>query len=63
LLGDPVYGRTKQAHRELLETLHFHRQALHAARLGFIHPVKSIGLAFESEMPDDMQELFNSLIV
>jgi 23S rRNA pseudouridine1911/1915/1917 synthase len=63
LLGDPVYGRTKQAHRELLETLHFHRQALHAARLGFIHPVKSIALAFESEMPDDMQELFNSLIV
>src|SRR5436305_1189986 len=32
LLGDPVYGRTKQAHRAILETLGFRRQALHAAR-------------------------------
>ena len=63
LLGDPVYGRTKQAHRELLETLNFHRQALHAARLGFIHPVKNTVLAFDSEMPADMQELFNFLNV
>jgi 23S rRNA pseudouridine1911/1915/1917 synthase len=63
LLGDPVYGRTKQAHRELLETLDFHRQALHAARLGFIHPVKNTVLAFDSEMPADMQELFNFLNV
>jgi 23S rRNA pseudouridine1911/1915/1917 synthase len=63
LLGDPVYGRTKQAHRSILETLHFHRQALHAARLGFIHPVESIALAFDSEMPADMQELFDTLYV
>lgn len=63
LLGDPVYGRTKQAHRQLLETLHFRRQALHATRLGFIHPVKSIALAFDSEMPADMQELFGTLVV
>ena len=63
LLGDPVYGRTKSQHREILETLDFRRQALHAAHLGFIHPVKSHALAFESEMPADMQELFNKLIV
>ncbi|MHA6722903.1 RluA family pseudouridine synthase [Sphingomonas sp. RS2018] len=63
LLGDPVYGRTKPAHRAVLETLHFRRQALHAARLGFIHPVTSAALAFESEMPADMQELFNQLHV
>jgi 23S rRNA pseudouridine1911/1915/1917 synthase len=61
LLGDPVYGRTKQAHRQILETLNFRRQALHAAHLGFIHPVTSIALAFESEMPADMQELFDTL--
>jgi 23S rRNA pseudouridine1911/1915/1917 synthase len=63
LLGDPVYGRTKPAHRALLETLGFKRQALHAARLGFIHPVNSNALAFDSEMPADMQELFSHLCV
>jgi 23S rRNA pseudouridine1911/1915/1917 synthase len=63
LLGDPAYGSMRKAHRELLETLEFRRQALHAAHLGFIHPVKSHALAFESEMPADMQELFNNLIV
>ena len=63
LLGDPVYGRTKPVHRSILETLDFRRQALHAARLGFIHPVESITLAFDSEMPADMQELFDRLNV
>jgi 23S rRNA pseudouridine1911/1915/1917 synthase len=63
LLGDPVYGSTRKSHRALLETLDFRRQALHAARLGFIHPVKSHALSFESEMPADMQELFDNLIV
>ena len=63
LLGDPVYGRTKPAHRSILETLHFKRQALHAAHLGFIHPIESNALSFDSEMPADMQELFTSLIV
>lgn len=63
LLGDPAYGKTKQTHRSVLETLGFRRQALHAARLGFIHPVTSAVLAFESEMPADMQELFSQLNV
>jgi len=63
LLGDPVYGRTKQGQKQVLETLNFRRQALHAAVLGFIHPVNSLALSFESEMPADMQELFSSLHV
>ncbi|WP_033921209.1 RluA family pseudouridine synthase [Sphingomonas sp. 37zxx] len=63
LLGDPVYGRSKAVHRPMLETMGFRRQALHAARLGFIHPVTSIALAFDSEMPGDMQELFTALHV
>ncbi len=62
LLGDPVYARTKAAHRSVLETLGFKRQALHAARLGFIHPVKSNALSFDSEMPADMQELYAKLM-
>ncbi|MEA1082689.1 RluA family pseudouridine synthase [Sphingomonas sp. CD22] len=63
LLGDPVYGRTKGVQKALLETLGFRRQALHAAHLGFIHPVKSTALAFDSVMPADMQELFTELHV
>ena len=63
LLGDPVYGRSRTAHRAVLETLDFRRQALHAAHLGFTHPVTSHALAFESDMPADMQELFSKLHV
>ena len=63
LLGDPVYARSGGAKRALLERLGFRRQALHAARLGFIHPVDGNALAFESEMPADMQELFSQLLV
>jgi 23S rRNA pseudouridine1911/1915/1917 synthase len=62
LLGDPVYGRSKP-HRELLKSLGFERQALHAARLGFTHPVTKHRLSFSSGMPADMQELFNQLRV
>ncbi len=61
LLGDPVYGRTRPEHRELLNRLNFKRQALHAARLGFIHPVTSAALCFESEIPRDMDDLFSEL--
>lgn len=63
LIGDPVYGRTKKEHREVVETLGFQRQALHAAHLGFIHPINGHALAFESSIPADMQELFNRLVV
>lgn len=63
LLGDPVYGRSRVVHRPILETLGFRRQALHATRLGFIHPVTGHALSFDSAMPPDMQELFNRLVV
>jgi len=63
LLGDPVYGRPKESQRAVLKRLEFHRQALHAAHLGFRHPITSATLAFESKMPADMQELFRSLVV
>ncbi|MBV8687213.1 MAG: RluA family pseudouridine synthase [Alphaproteobacteria bacterium] len=61
LLGDPAYGRTRPAHRELLKRLHFERQALHAAELGFIHPVTRAALSFKSAVPSDMQELLSAL--
>ena len=61
LVGDPVYGRTRKEHRQLLKDLAFERQALHATRLGFIHPVTKRRLSFDSVLPSDMQELFSAL--
>jgi 23S rRNA pseudouridine1911/1915/1917 synthase len=61
LIGDPVYGRAGKTHGKLLSELQFHRQALHAAELGFTHPVTKNRLSFSSRMPPDMQELFNRL--
>ena len=61
LLGDPAYGRTRTEHREVLDRLEFRRQALHAAHLGFTHPITSAALAFGSEIPADMQRLFIQL--
>jgi 23S rRNA pseudouridine1911/1915/1917 synthase len=63
LLGDPVYGRGKSTHRKLLNQLDFKRQALHAAHLGFVHPVTKGRLSFDSALPSDMQELFSAIAV
>jgi 23S rRNA pseudouridine1911/1915/1917 synthase len=61
LLGDPVYGRNPQRLRPILTQLHFARQALHAADLGFIHPVTGEALRFESTLPADMAGLLVEL--
>ena len=61
LLGDPVYGRAGKTHRKILDELGFRRQALHAAELGFVHPVSKRRLSFASAMPPDIQELFDAL--
>jgi 23S rRNA pseudouridine1911/1915/1917 synthase len=61
LVGDPVYARGKSNHSQLLNELDFHRQALHAAHLGFVHPVTKGRLSFDSALPPDIQELLNRL--
>jgi 23S rRNA pseudouridine1911/1915/1917 synthase len=63
LLGDPVYGRAKIVHRQLLNQLDFKRQALHAVELGFVHPITKATLSFKSAIPSDMQELLSALTV
>ncbi len=63
IMGDAVYGshfaasarRLGTAAREALEDLG--RQALHAAHLGFAHPVTRKRLAFDSPLPADMARL------
>jgi 23S rRNA pseudouridine1911/1915/1917 synthase len=59
LLGDPVYGKTPAPLRPLLKSLGFSRQALHAAVLGFIHPIRGDKLRFTSDTPPDMKELID----
>lgn len=59
LLGDPVYGRTPPSLRPLLKALGFARQALHAASLGFDHPVTGERVEFHAELPPDMRELID----
>lgn len=69
LIGDPLYGRASKARRARLDdtgleaAMAFPRQALHAATLGFIHPVSRESLHFESALPDDVESLLSALSV
>ncbi len=63
LLGDPLYSRPPKPLRELLKAADFRRQALHAQRLGFIHPVTGSECDFFSPIPADMAELLDRLRV
>jgi 23S rRNA pseudouridine1911/1915/1917 synthase len=66
IVGDPVYGgrrrRPAGATIELLAALErCPRQALHAARLSFAHPVSRRPVSFESSVPDDLAALLTAL--
>ncbi|MEA2782727.1 MAG: rRNA synthase [Rhodospirillaceae bacterium] len=67
LLGDPVYGRETADRRARLgpsgraALAGFHRQALHAASLGFVHPRTKAPLSFESPLPDDLARLIKAM--
>jgi len=65
LLGDPVYGHGRASPLLRLDKdklfKEFRRQALHAAVLGFAHPVSGEALRFETEPPEDMQKLIGFL--
>lgn len=59
ILGDPVYGSGSPATqvRAAISEAGLTRQALHAAVLGFVHPVTGEALRFETAPPADMQML------
>lgn len=63
LIGDPVYSSRRAKTLNSAKFEKFDRQALHATRLGFIHPITTETIAFDSPMPVDMQELFRALRV
>jgi 23S rRNA pseudouridine1911/1915/1917 synthase len=66
LVGDQVYGRRlgppRNASPELQDVLRsFRRQALHAAHLGFVHPVSDETVSWEVPPPADFQALLAAL--
>jgi len=69
VIGDPLYGKPKRAgqmpdtiSRDALASLRaFPRQALHAARLSFAHPITGAALDFDSPLPADMTKLITTI--
>ena len=68
LIGDPLYGKQRafkaegpHADEAAEAVAAFPRQALHAAVLGFTHPITGDELRFESELPPDMTALVATL--
>ncbi|GAA6179269.1 MULTISPECIES: RluA family pseudouridine synthase [unclassified Shimia] len=67
LIGDPVYGGRRKlgekaiGPRGVQAAREFGRQALHAAVLGFEHPVTGQELRFEAPLPEDMSQLIADL--
>jgi 23S rRNA pseudouridine1911/1915/1917 synthase len=67
LLGDQTYGGRRRLAPKLVGDAaaeagnSFPRQALHAATLGFVHPVTGQVLEFESPLPPDLAALVETL--
>lgn len=69
MVGDPLYGigniiPHKMMTPELREVIgNFKRQALHAIKLGLIHPVTNEAMELQIELADDMRELLEAMRV
>lgn len=65
LVGDPSYGRLRLpagASDATIDALRaFHRQALHAAVLGLVHPATGQYRQWTSPLPDDFRQLLEAL--
>jgi 23S rRNA pseudouridine1911/1915/1917 synthase len=62
LVGDPVYGGRLRIPPNITPEFdqilrNFKRQALHAASLGFVHPLTGEHVSWQAELPEDMQQL------
>ncbi len=67
LIGDSVYGGRRQLKSktatvdDVTAVNGFSRQALHAATLGFVHPISNQGLEFQAALPADLTGLIDNL--
>lgn len=55
VVGDTMYGNASK------NNLNMPRQALHAQRLTFLHPATHEKMSFETQLPEDMQQLIEKL--
>ena len=70
LVGDKLYGKNiasrygknKENFNKFLLLKNFHRQALHAFSIGFIHPTSKKYMEFKSDLPDDMLKLLEFIV-
>ena len=68
ILGDPVYGTgyktkaTQLSEEGRLALAKLGRQALHAAKLGFVHPATGEELLFESAPPADLKQRLSAML-
>jgi 23S rRNA pseudouridine1911/1915/1917 synthase len=62
IVGDSLYGGVKRrVPGDLRAVSHLSRPFLHAARLAFSHPADGRRMAFESPLPDDLQNVLDEL--
>ena len=67
LIGDQTYGGRRKLSEKTLgikgvnAAKSFERQALHAAVLGFVHPVSGEEMRFEAPLPSDMAALIEAM--
>jgi len=67
LIGDPIYGLRKAMPSSVFEpediniVKGFTRQALHAKSIGFLHPITNEYMNFDSDIPNDLNELIEIL--
>jgi len=62
VVGDPLYGGVhRRVPGDLRAVTHLERPFLHAARLAFKHPADGRPMAFESDLPDDLQRVLDEL--
>jgi len=72
LVGDSLYGQTPTKTRSLLRksgydeavqdaVLNFPRQALHARKIGFVHPRSGDEMEFTAELPQDLEGVISLL--
>ncbi len=61
ILADPLYGQRPSDAELLGIASELGRQALHAAVLGFVHPITGAACRWESPLPADMQHALEAL--
>jgi len=65
LVGDPMYGFKKifpfkgMPKKFIDLVINFPRQALHAKKLGLVHPATNKKMSWEAKLPDDFYDLLN----